>query len=121
MNGPDELGLAALKKWFRERHGRLLAEYREAAGLSQERLAMKTGVPRQLITDIESGRRDVKFPRDEEYYELMAHAMKCEVKDLIPDLRKHMPLVLRLDELTPEKYETVVSLINLLLEEKKED
>lgn len=53
-----------------------LREARERLGITQQDLAQKTGIPRETINRIESGKRNVTL----EKLIILAHAVKLEVK-----------------------------------------
>lgn len=64
---------------IKEKFGIRLRELRKEKGLSQEELALKSGLNRSYISGIEKGKRNVSL----EVMEKLAGAMDIEIRELI--------------------------------------
>ncbi|WP_432124083.1 helix-turn-helix domain-containing protein [Streptomyces sp. C10-9-1] len=74
--------LTPLPEWVIDRRkalGQRIAEYRRAAGLSQDQLASRVGVERRSIQRYEHGERDIKFTD----LVLIADALGVPLADLV--------------------------------------
>ncbi len=74
---PDEC--VALKKSF----GDLIRQRRKEIGLSQEDLGFESGLHRTYIGSIERGETNLSL----ENMAVIAIALRCEIKDLIPNIK----------------------------------
>jgi transcriptional regulator with XRE-family HTH domain len=67
-----------------------LQERRKAAGLSQDGIARKSGIPAATIRDYEQGRRDINGMGIRRA-KALADALGCRIEDLIEDPEKEEP------------------------------
>lgn len=96
--------------------GKILREFRDKAGLTQEQLSERLGISLKYISRIENGNNGIKTQTLIKYMNILGITPNIIYKEFLtnPEIKENIELAERIDSLSDEKKNFVSSIIDLL-------
>ena len=96
--------------------GKILREFRDKSGLTQEQLSEKLGISLKYISRIENGNNGIKTQTLIKYMDILGITPNLLYKNLLtnPEIKNNIELTEKISSLSNEKKEFISSIIDLL-------
>jgi len=96
--------------------GKILREFRDKSGLTQEQLSEKLGISLKYISRIENGNNGIKTQTLIKYMNILGITPNIIYKDFLtnPEVKKDIELAEKINSLSDEKKTFIASIIDLL-------
>ena len=96
--------------------GKILREFRDKSGLTQEQLSEKLGISLKYISRIENGNNGIKTQTLIKYMDILGITPNLLYKNLLtnPEIKNNIEWTEKISSLSNEKKEFISSIIDLL-------
>ena len=96
--------------------GKILREFRDKSGLTQEQLSEKLGISLKYISRIENGNNGIKTQTLIKYMDILGITPNLLYKNLLtnPEIKNNIELTEKISSLSNEKNEFISSIIDLV-------